>query len=86
MDVTPRQMGATVAHKALERVADGTCTQVWAWMTNKYRRRRIYNNRDLTKKGEIEKQREKEEGTRLQFLGLLKTLAVKYKRTEKKKN
>ena len=79
-------MGATAAHKALERVADGTCTQVWVWMTNKYRRRRIYNNRDLTKKGEIEKQREKEEGRRLQFLGLLKTLAVKYKRTEKKKN
>ena len=50
------------------------------------RRRRIYNNRDLTKKGEIEKQREKEEGRRLQFLRLLKTLAVKHKRTKKKKN
>ena len=32
-------MGATVAHRAPERVADGTCTQVWAWMTNKCRRR-----------------------------------------------
>ena len=79
-------METTTAHRVPERIADGTCTQVWAWMTNKYRRRRIYNNRDLTKKGEIEKQREKEEARRLQFLGLLKTLAVKYKRTEKKKN
>ena len=31
-------MGATAAYKAPERVADGTCTQVWAWMTNKCRR------------------------------------------------
>ena len=32
-------MGATTAHRAPERVADGTCTRVWAWMTNKCRRR-----------------------------------------------
>ena len=32
-------MGVTVAHKAPERVANGTCTQVWAWMINKCRRR-----------------------------------------------
>ena len=32
-------MGAIAAHRALERVVDGTCTQVWAWMTNKCRRR-----------------------------------------------
>ena len=31
-------MGTTAAHRAPERVADGTCTQVWAWMTNKCRR------------------------------------------------
>ena len=47
-------IGATAAHRVLERVADGTCTQVWTWMTNKYRRSinegEIYNNRDLTKK------------------------------------
>ena len=30
---------ATAAHRAPKRVADGTCTQVWAWMTNKCRRR-----------------------------------------------
>ena len=45
-------MGATAAHKVPERVADGTCTQVWAWMTNKCRRRMnggvyIYSIRDL---------------------------------------
>ena len=32
-------MGATAAHKAPERVAHGTCTRVWAWMTDKCRRR-----------------------------------------------
>ena len=32
-------MGTTAAHRAPERVADGMCTQVWAWITNKYRRR-----------------------------------------------
>ena len=32
-------MGATAAHRTLERVADGTYTQVWVWMTNKYRKR-----------------------------------------------
>ena len=32
-------MGVTLAHRALERVADATCTQVWAWMTDKCRRR-----------------------------------------------
>ena len=32
-------MGATTAHRAPEKVADGTCIQVWAWMTNKCKRR-----------------------------------------------
>ena len=32
-------MGAIAAHRAAERVADRTCTQVWAWMTNKCTRR-----------------------------------------------
>ena len=32
-------MGATAAHKTSERVVDGTCIQVWVWMTNKCRRR-----------------------------------------------
>ena len=32
-------MGATVAHRAPEKVADGTCTGVWAWMTDKYKKK-----------------------------------------------
>ena len=32
-------MGAIAAHRAPERVADGTCPRVWAWMTDKCRRR-----------------------------------------------
>ena len=32
-------MGATTAHRAPERMADGTCTWGWAWMTDKCRRR-----------------------------------------------
>ena len=40
MDVTPDSaIEATTAHRASEEVADGTCTQVWAWMTNKCRKR-----------------------------------------------
>ena len=37
-------MGVTAAYRAPERVADGTCTRVWAWMTDKCRRR--MNGRD----------------------------------------
>ena len=65
-------MGATVAHRAPKGVADGTCTQVEAWMTNKCRMRinerdiyiyiYIYNNRDLPKRGEEEKEKPKERG------------------------
>ena len=32
-------LGATTAHKAPERMADGTCTQVGAWITNKCKRK-----------------------------------------------
>ena len=32
-------MGVTAAHRAPERVADRTYTRVWAWMTDKCRRR-----------------------------------------------
>ena len=38
-------MGVTVAHRAPKGVADGTCTQVEAWMTNKCRMR--INERDI---------------------------------------
>ena len=33
-------MGATVAHRAPEKVADGTCTRVWAWITDKCRKKK----------------------------------------------
>ena len=32
-------MRAAAAHRMPERVADGTRTQIWVWMTNKCRRR-----------------------------------------------
>ena len=32
-------MGATAAHRAPEKVADGTCTRVWAWMTDKCKKK-----------------------------------------------
>ena len=32
-------MGATTAHRALERMADGTCTRGWTWITDKCRKR-----------------------------------------------
>ena len=32
-------MGAAAAHRAPERMADGTCTRGWTWMTDKCRRR-----------------------------------------------
>ena len=60
-------IGATVAHRAPERVADGTCTQVWAWMTDKCRRkmngREGYITTEITQSrgGEKRKPREKRE-------------------------
>ena len=32
-------MGATAAHRAPKKVADETCTRVWAWMTDKCRKK-----------------------------------------------
>ena len=64
-------MGATAAHRAPKGVTDGTCTQVEAWMTNKCRmrinerERYIYNNKDLPKRGEKEKEKPEEKGERL---------------------
>ena len=61
-------MGATAAHRAPERMADGMRTQVWAWMTNKCWRRMnegegyiyiyIYNSRDLLKGKGTKRRRE----------------------------
>ena len=62
---------ATAAHRALERVTDGTCTQVWAWMTNKCRRRMNQGEWYITleisqKNGE---KKEKREALRRKLLG-----------------
>ena len=60
-------MGATAAHRALERVADRTCTQVWVWMINKCRRRMNggegYKTTEISqrKKGEERQNRKKKE-------------------------
>ena len=62
-------MGATAAHRVPEIVADETCTQVWAWMTNRCRRRMNgegyitteISQRRKRKKGKTE--RKKEGGT-----------------------
>ena len=62
-------MGATAAHRVPERVADGMRTQVWAWMTNKCRRRMNgeegYITTEISQGGGGEKkakEKEKEEG------------------------
>ena len=60
-------MRAAAAHKMPERMADGTRTQIWVWMTNKCRRRMnggegyITVEISQTMRGEGEK----EEGERL---------------------
>ena len=64
-------MGVIAAHRALERVANGTCTQVWAWMTNKCRRRmnggegyitiEISQRKGGRKKRKIRRKKKKEE-------------------------
>ena len=61
-------IGATTAHRAPERVADGTCTQVWAWMTNKCRRRMNggegYITTEISQSGERKRKRRKAPGRR----------------------
>ena len=32
-------MGVTTAHRVPKKVTDGMCTQIWAWMTNKCRKK-----------------------------------------------
>ena len=47
-------MGATTAHRSPERMADGTCTRGWVWMTDKCRRRmnirKWYITREISQK------------------------------------
>ena len=52
-------MGATAAHRAPEKVADGTCTRVWAWMTDKCRKKMNggggYITREISQRRGVEK-------------------------------
>ena len=56
-------MGATTAPRAPKRVADGTCTQVWAWMPNKCRRmmngREGYITTEISQRRGDEKEKKK---------------------------
>ena len=59
-------MGATAAHRALEGVADETCTRVWAWMIDKCRRRMNKREQYITteitqRKGKMRKKAERKE-------------------------
>ena len=69
---------------------DGTGTQVATYMINRWTAkmngREGYITTEISQRGKEKKQKEKEEGRWLQFLGLLKTLVAKHQRTEKKKN
>ena len=53
-------MEVTAAHRVSERVANRTCTQVSAWMTNKFRRR--MNGREGYITTEISQRREGQKG------------------------
>ena len=56
-------MGAKAAHRVPKRVAHGTCTRVWAWMTDKCRRR--MNGREgyiTTEITQSKEKRRKQEG------------------------
>ena len=56
-------MGATAAHRAPERMANGTCTREWTWITDKCRRRMNRRGGYITteisqKRGTARKERE----------------------------
>ena len=57
-------MGATIAHRAPEKVVDGTCTQVWVWMTNKCRRRMNEGEGYITAEISQKRERRKQERER----------------------
>ena len=55
-------MGAIAAHKVPERMANGTCTQGWVWMTNKCRKRMNRKEGYITIEISQERGQEEEEG------------------------
>ena len=61
-------MGVTAAHKALERVANGTCTRVWTLMIDKCRRmngREGYITTEITQSRGGKEEEGPEKGERL---------------------
>ena len=70
-------MGATTAHKVPKSVADGTCTQVWAWMTNKCKRRmngrERYITTEISQRGGGGKEKKKPRERRERLLGCEKS-------------
>ena len=70
-------MGAIAAHRAPERVADGTCIQVWAWMTNKCRRMMNEGEGYITTKiSQKRKKKEERERRRGKALGRREELGI----------
>ena len=55
-------MRVTAAHRVLGKVADGTCTRVWAWMTDKCRNKMNGRVEYITK--EISQKEETQENER----------------------
>ena len=56
-------MGATAAHRAPGKMVDGTCTRVWAWMTDKCRKKMNGGVEYITKEiSQKEEAQEKERG------------------------
>ena len=73
-------MRATVAHRAPERAVDGTCTQVWVWMTDKCRKRMNeregYITTKITQRDKGERKRRRRPRERREALGTQKELGV----------
>ena len=66
-------MGATAAYRAPEKVADGTCTRVWAWMTDKCRKKMNEGVGYITTKIS---QKEGGSGKRREALGMREELGI----------
>ena len=66
-------MRAAAAHRMPERVADGTRTQIWVWMTNKCRRRinqgEGYITSEIFQKNGKKKEKRKRKKKRGKLLG-----------------
>ena len=73
-------MGATATHRAPEKVANGMCTRVWAWMTDKCKKKMNggggYITKEISQKGGREKETEKGPRKRREALGMREELGI----------